>query len=205
MKGGKTLYGKRAKKQREMASLTKIMNLITFLGLVEKYGLNPKTIRVRATKVASSVEGTTANIQYMAEYNVDDLLYGMMLPSGNDAAFLVGEIGGYISQKKGESMGIDELSTALERRQGCYVNAYLREMNSLAQKIGMIKSNFANVHGLSNIQNISCAEDLARLCAYAMRNRKFRRVVQTKVFQYCCVVTHQTDGYEDKSQTETLR
>ena len=71
-------------------------------------------------------------------------------------------------------------------------------MNNLAQKIGMIKSNFANVHGLSNIQNISCAEDLARLCAYAMRNRKFRRVVQTKIFQYSCIVTHPAEAEENE-------
>ena len=90
-----------------MASLTKIMNLITFLELLEKFSINPKSLKVRATKIASSVEGTTANIKHLAEYNIDDLLYGMMLPSGNDAAFLVAEVGGYISQKKGESMGVD--------------------------------------------------------------------------------------------------
>jgi len=49
-----------------MASLTKIMNLITFLELLEKFSLNPKSLRVRATNISSSLEGTTANIKHQA-------------------------------------------------------------------------------------------------------------------------------------------
>jgi D-alanyl-D-alanine carboxypeptidase len=48
----------------------------------------------------------------------------------------------------------------------------------------MTNSHFANPHGLNNPQGYSCAEDLAKLCSYAMRNGKFRKVVQTKRFEY---------------------
>lgn len=96
------------------------------------------------------------------------------------------------------------MSAAVERRQGCYVNAFLREMNSLAQKVGMVKSNFANVHGLSNSQNISCAEDLAKLCAYAMRNRKFRKVVQTQKFHYSCLITQPASSEDEKNGGESI-
>ena len=72
------------------------------------------------------VDGTTAEIKSQALYCVEDLLYGMMLPSGNDAAFLIAEIGGYLVQKKDDSRDVDIMSKALERRQGCFVNPYLR-------------------------------------------------------------------------------
>ena len=107
-----------------------------------------------------------------------------MLPSGNDAAFLIAEVGGYILQKKGEYINPSNLNKALERRQGFYVNPYLKEMNRLAKKIGLQNSNFASVHGMNNSQNLSCAEDLAILCAYSMKNNAFRKVVQTQKYQY---------------------
>ena len=126
MKHGKTLYAKRSKKIRQFASLTKIMNLITILDILERQGLKAKNLKVYATKASSLVDGTTAEIKSQALYCVEDLLYGMMLPSGNDAAFLIAEIGGYLVQKKDDSRDVDIMSKALERRQGCFVNPYLR-------------------------------------------------------------------------------
>ena len=111
----------------------------------------------------------------------------MMLPSGNDAAFLTAEVGGYIIQKKGLSVGVSELSEAIERKNGNFLNPYLREMNHMAAKLCLNSSTFANPHGLNNIQNISCAEDLARLCTYAMKNHKFRKIVKTRVYNYSCL------------------
>lgn len=72
-----------------MASLTKMMNLITILELIERFGLAEKKIRIKATKYSSKIEGTTAEIKSGWIYKIQDLLYGMMLPSGNDAAFLL--------------------------------------------------------------------------------------------------------------------
>ena len=188
MKQGKTLYAKRSKKIREFASLTKIMNLITILDILDRQGLKAKNLKIHATKASSLVDGTTAEIKNQALYCVEDLLYGMMLPSGNDAAFLIAEIGGYLVQKKDDSRNVDEMSKALERRQGCFVNPYLREMNKIAKKIGLANTNFASVHGMNNPQNISCAEDLALLCTFAMKNQTFRKIVHTQKYQYCCTI-----------------
>ena len=102
------------------------MNFITILELLEKECLKPRNITIRATRAASSIEGTTAEIKFQAEYCLEDLLYGMMLPSGNDAAFLIAELGGYLLQKKGDSLEVELLSKTLESRQGNFVNAYLR-------------------------------------------------------------------------------
>lgn len=70
-------------------------------------------------------------------------------------------------------------------------------MNKVARKIGMNNSNFANPHGLSNTNNYSTAEDLAKLCTFSMRNSIFRRVVQTKRYNYCLSIV-------DKEEVETV-
>ncbi len=56
-------------------------------------------------------------------------------------------------------------------------------MNTLSKlKAKTVNTSFANPHGLSNVSSLSTAEDMARLSAYAMKNEKFREVVQTKFY-----------------------
>jgi len=56
-------------------------------------------------------------------------------------------------------------------------------MNTIAKfKAKTINTSFSNPHGLSNVHSLSTAEDMARLSAYAMKNEKFREIVQTKQF-----------------------
>lgn len=62
MRQGKTVFGKREFKRREIASLTKMMNLITILELLASLKLDPKKIKARATLRSSSVTGTTAEL-----------------------------------------------------------------------------------------------------------------------------------------------
>lgn len=71
-------------------------------------------------------------------------------------------------------------------------------MNRVAKKIDMANSNFANPHGLSNTNNYSNAQDLAKLCAYAMRNTLFRKIVQTRRYSYFL------PNQSDKQDTETM-
>jgi D-alanyl-D-alanine carboxypeptidase len=78
------------------------------------------------------------------------------------------------------------------------VNSFLKGMNRVARKIDMACSNFANPHGLSNINNYSTAQDLAKLCAYAMRNILFRKIVQTRRYSYFL------PNQSDKQDTETM-
>ena len=59
---------------------------------------------------------------------------------------------------------------------------YLAEMNQTARKLGLTRTNWANPHGLSNVNNFSTAEDVARLCLHAMKNGQFREVVATKCY-----------------------
>ena len=55
--------------------------------MCKKYALNPKTTIVTISEVAANIRGTTANLEHGDTLSVDQLLYGLMLPSGNDAAF----------------------------------------------------------------------------------------------------------------------
>lgn len=127
-----------------------------------------------------------------------------MLPSGNDAAYLVAELGGYLMkyQKEGSFISAKEFNSSVNREIAAYseqlVNYFLKEMNRVARQIDMACSNFANPHGLSNINNYSTAQDLAKLCAFAMRNTLFRKIVQTRRHSY--FLTYQSD----KQETETM-
>jgi len=58
-------------------------------------------------------------------------------------------------------------------------------MNQIARKIGLTRTTWANPHGLSNINNLSSAEDVAKLCMRAMKNSTFREIVATK--NYTCL------------------
>lgn len=86
MKQSKFICGRANFKRREVASLTKIMNLFTILSIIETHGLNPAKIRINVSKEATTMIGTTAQLKAGIELTLEDLFYGMMLPSGNDAA-----------------------------------------------------------------------------------------------------------------------
>jgi len=87
LKGNSILHGRREYQKREIASLTKIMTCWVVINICREYGINPKVTYVLVSEVAASVRGTTANLRTGDILTVDQLLYGLMLPSGNDAAF----------------------------------------------------------------------------------------------------------------------
>lgn len=66
-----------------------MMNLITILELTKAVGIDAKNIKVKASKTACEITGTTAELRVNCEYTLYDLYFGMMLPSGNDAAYLI--------------------------------------------------------------------------------------------------------------------
>ena len=100
----------------------------------------------------------------------------MMLPSGNDAAFQLAQIGGVIVKHAKEHSFDKSLLYSCEglsqliSQEGAAVAIYLHEMNAHARRLGMTRSNWANPHGLSNINSLSTCEDIARLCMHAMKN-----------------------------------
>lgn len=71
-----------------------MINLITILEIIQNLNLDPKQILVRVSREASVISGTTASIKENYVLNLYSLYFGMMLPSGNDAAFQIAQVGG---------------------------------------------------------------------------------------------------------------
>jgi D-alanyl-D-alanine carboxypeptidase len=145
---GEVLYGKRADDRLAPASLTKIATAV--LALEE--GDLDATVDV---DVDSRVmrNSTVMGLLPGDRFTLRDLLYGMMLPSGNDAALAVGRA----------VAGSDA--------------AFVREMNALARRLDLRDTSFANPHGLGAREHFMSARDLAMLSRYAMTLPAFREVV----------------------------
>lgn len=144
---GTVVYAKNADEQRAMASTTKIMTAILTIeagDLDSEFTVDSYAIRV---------EGTSMGLQEGDRVSRRDLLYGILLPSGNDAAnaaavSVSGSIGGFV-----------EL------------------MNHKAQELGLTSTHFATPSGLDADGHYTTARDLAMLTAYAMKNDIFREIV----------------------------
>ena len=143
------VYEKNAYERMPMASTTKIMTAIVAL---EKS--KPQDV-VTVSANASSQEGSSIYIETGDKISMENLLYGLMLNSGNDAAVAIAE---YISGN---------------------VENFSMEMNNLAQKIGVRDTSFKNPNGLDADGHYTTAYDLAVITSYAMQNEDFRRIVST--------------------------
>lgn len=146
---GRVLFEKNSTEKRKMASLTKIM---TALLLVENCKMDENiTIDKRATQIGGSKAGIKANDIITAE----NLLYGMLLPSGNDCALAIAyHIGGSIEN-------------------------FAQMMNNKANELGLDDTHFANPHGLDNDEHYTTALSLALLTKYALSYSKIKEVVST--------------------------
>ena len=147
---GAVLYEHNASHRSLIASTTKIM---TGLLICEDCDLR-REIAVPAEAVG--VEGSSLYLAPGERMRIGDLLYGMMLHSGNDCA------------------------QALAIAHSGSVKAFVHAMNVRAGALGLRQTHFANPHGLDDAQNYSTAADLARLACAAMENEDFARTVGTK-------------------------
>lgn len=145
------LYEQNGNERLPIASLTKIMTAIV---AIEEGDLKSK---VKVGKNAVGVEGSSIYLQYNEELSLEDLLYGLMLRSGNDAAMAIAEhIGGSME-------------------------GFVYLMNRKAELLGLKNTHFMNPHGLDHRDHYASAHDLALLTAYALQNPTFRTIVSTKV------------------------
>lgn len=147
---GRVLVEKNADQQRLIASTTKIM---TALVVCEQCNVLD---RVRIPKEAVGVEGSSMYLQEGEVLTVQELLYGLMLRSGNDAA------------------------TALAIYCGGTVEGFAQLMNDKAHQLGLHDSHFENPHGLDSPGHYSTARDMAKLASYAMDNPIFAKTVSAK-------------------------
>ena len=147
---GRILYEKRADEKSLIASTTKIM---TALIVCEQCNVLDS---VRIPKEAVGIEGSSIYLQEGEVMTVQDLLYGMMLHSGNDAA------------------------TVLAIYCGGTMEGFAALMNDKARMLKLTGTHFVNPHGLDAPDHYSTARDLAVLAAYAMENPIFAKTVSAK-------------------------
>lgn len=155
---GEVLYEKNADKEMLIASTTKIMTAIV---IIENCDLDDELV---PEPEWCAVEGSSMYLDYTKTYTVREILTGMLLVSGNDAA------------------------TAL----ACYCSGDERSfsalMNDKARKLGLTHTSFRNPHGLDDDEHYSSARDMAVLAAYCMDNPEFSGIVS----RYCATVKDNT-------------
>lgn len=146
----RVLYEKNAHIQRPVASISKIMTAII---AIENVNLDDYVV---VSKEATEQIGSSLYLRLGEEITIRDLLYGLMLRSGNDAAYLIAEyVGGNIDN-------------------------FVYLMNEKAKELGLRNSTFENPSGLDeDSKNISTAYDMALITKYAMDNPLFRKITNT--------------------------
>ncbi|MDE7380478.1 MAG: D-alanyl-D-alanine carboxypeptidase [Clostridia bacterium] len=149
---GKILHEKNIDCRLPMASTTKIMTAII---IVEECKLD-EVITVPEQSVG--VEGSSIYLKHGEQISVKDLLYGLMMRSGNDAA------------------------CALAIHHSGSVEAFVEHMNSRAEEMGATNSHFKNPSGLPDNEHYTTARDLCNIARYAMSNDTFSEIVGSKSY-----------------------
>lgn len=144
------LYGKNENSQVKMASTTKIMTAIV---VIENGNLEDL---IEVSKKAASTGGSRLGLKAGDKITVHDLLYGLMLVSGNDAAVCLAE-----------HIGED-------------IQGFADLMNKKAYELGLTNTHYESPHGLDSDGHYTTAYELAVLSDYALKNETFSRIVGTK-------------------------
>lgn len=166
---GRILLSKDKDTKRKIASITKIMTCILAL----ESGKTEDIVLVDEN--ATSSYGSGIYIEVGEEIKLKDLLYGLMLRSGNDAASM---IAAYVSTS---------------------VEEFVKLMNNKAKELGMKNTTFYTPSGLPTPQgNISSVYDMAILTKYAMQNKEYRKIVSTK--KYKVVTNKKTYIWHNKNK-----
>lgn len=152
------LYSKDADKRVPMASTTKIMTAIV---LLENLGVNNNLTldsQIEVCKEAGAINGSRLGLKKGDKVTINDLLYGLMLCSGNDAAIQIAvSIGGS-------------------------VDGFANLMNKKAEELGLRDSHFVTPHGLDMPEHYTTAYELALIADYALNIEKISEVVKTKTY-----------------------
>ncbi|CAD8081291.1 unnamed protein product [Paramecium sonneborni] len=158
-KDGTILAGFNEKLTTQIASLTKIMTCWLSLKLISLISFDLDNTYFTVPQAAEKIGGTSAQLSSGDQLNLRDLLYALMLPSGNDAA---------ITLKHNF-----EIQTGIN---------FIDEMNNFAKELGLKSTQYTNPHGLYQKYNYSSALDIAILTQRALQNEHFANIVKTKIY-----------------------
>jgi len=167
---GASYAGESANAKRDMASTTKVMTALLVIEAIEK---DAKVLdeEVTFSRRAAKTEGSSAKVAEGEKVLVRHLLYGLLLPSGNDAAAAFAEhFGTRTPAAKLAPKDLDPFAL------------FVAEMNRRGQELGLTSTAFANPHGLTSPTHKSTAADMAKLALVALQKPLFRKVVNTKEY-----------------------
>ena len=158
---GQTVFSVKAKEKRYPASTTKIMTYIVVAENVDDFENTKVKIKKDVLSILDGTGSSVANVEaHVGEkMSVLDLLYSMMVPSGNDAAVVLAD---YIG--KGD------------------INAFVEMMNAKAKELGCKNTHFANPDGLHDKNHYTTAEDLAKITQYALTLPEFSTITNTATY-----------------------
>ena len=151
---GRLLMGSNEYEPLPIASLTKMWTAYTFLEL------KPSEQETVISSQAATAEGSSIYLETGQVMKTNDLLYGLMLRSGNDAA------------------------QALAEHAGGSLEGFVYLMNEVAQSHGLEQTHFMNPSGLHGEHHLSSAYDTAKMLYFAMKNPEFRKIASTKNFPF---------------------
>lgn len=180
-KTGVLLWGYNERQKMHFASTTKMMTAYVVLKLAEQ---NPNVLSEEVTfsQRADDTIGSSAELRAGEKLPVRELLFGLLLPSGNDAAVALAEHFGrrFAAGSSGSANNVDPLES------------FVGEMNRAARSLGMPDSHFCNPHGLTDNNHQSTAADLVVLAYAGRRLPNFREYITTRQHGY---TVNSTAGY----------
>jgi serine-type D-Ala-D-Ala carboxypeptidase (penicillin-binding protein 5/6) len=159
---GEILAGSHQDERRDPASTTKMMTAFLVTSLAEQ---DPSVLDeiVTFSERADATSGSTSGLKAGEQLPVGELLYGLLLPSGNDAAVALAE----------------HFGTRLTPDSANSYDGFIAAMNRKAAEIGMKSTHFINPHGLTAAGHQTTAADLARLATLALKQPEFHKRVRT--------------------------
>lgn len=156
MKSGKVLYSKNENEKMYPASITKIMTAILTL----ESGIDFSEVIQATQEAISPITNKHSHMGILVGENltIENLIYGMLVYSANDAA------------------------NVLAVRVGGSLDGFVQMMNDKAIELGAINTHFANAHGFHDDNHYTTASDIAIIARYAMQNETFREIVKTDMY-----------------------
>ena len=158
---GQTVYSVKADEKRYPASTTKIMTYIVVVEHIEDLEHTKIKIKQKVLDMLAGTGSSVAGLQYHAgeKMSVLDLLYCMMVPSGNDAAMVLADYVG-----KGS------------------IKTFVKMMNEKAEELGCTNTHFENPDGLHDENHYTTANDLAVMAQYALTLPEFSTITNTDTY-----------------------
>lgn len=177
--------------------------------IMKRFKLMPKKLMIKVSKYASAVGGTTARLKEGDILSVYDLLHGVLLPSGNDAATALAEHFAIIIKEDREKQAINSKNPRLAKQNAdgewefnsriygnsginnkygiksrSLVKLFVEEMNKTASMLGMENTTFSNPHGMWVLGNSSTISDIGMISSQAMKIQLIRHIVKKKKYSW---------------------